>query len=73
MSVAEDMFPLLTKLDKREKLRLMQFLVSDLVSNETEVHPDWPPEYFSQTFGAFRDDPLERPDQGKFEIREELA
>ncbi|HID51442.1 MAG TPA: hypothetical protein EYP41_05320 [Anaerolineae bacterium] len=73
MSVAEDMFPLLTKLDKREKLRLMQFLVSDLVSSETEAHPDWPPGYFRQTFGAFRDDPLERPEQGEFEIREEIA
>ena len=50
----------------------MQFLVSDLVLAETEAHPDWPPGYFRQTFGAFRDDPLERPEQGKLKFGKRL-
>ena len=73
MSVAEDLLPLLNKLDKHEKLRLMQFLASDLVSAETQPHPDWPKDYFRQIFGALRDDPLERLEQGEFEIREKIV
>jgi hypothetical protein len=63
MSVAEDLLPLLNKLDRHEKFRLMQFLVGDLVSAENTPHPEWPPDYFNQTFGSLRDDPLERPSQ----------
>lgn len=73
MSVAEDLLPLVDKLDKREKLRLMQFLASDLVLAEMPPHPDWPPQYFDQTFGALRHDPIERPEQGMFEAREILV
>jgi hypothetical protein len=72
MRVAEDLLPLLDKLDKREKLRLMQLLASDLVLAETQPHPDWPPHYFEQTFAALRHDPLQRPEQGEFEVREEI-
>jgi hypothetical protein len=32
----------------------------------------WPPGYFEQTYGSFRDAPLERGEQGEFETREEL-
>ncbi len=32
----------------------------------------WPSGFFSKTFGSFKDDPLERPPQGKFETRNEL-
>jgi hypothetical protein len=32
----------------------------------------WPPDYFEETFGSFKDEPLERPPQGEFEIRTEL-
>ncbi len=32
----------------------------------------WPPGFFEQTFGAFREEPLERLPQGDFEQREEL-
>ena len=72
MSIAEDLVPLLNQLDRREKLRLMQYLVGDLMTAETPPHPNWPPDYFKQTFGAFKHDPLQRPQQGTFEIREEL-
>ena len=34
--------------------------------------PDWPVDYFAQTFGATADDPLTRPEQGEFEVREKL-
>ncbi|MBN1138590.1 MAG: hypothetical protein JXM73_18525 [Anaerolineae bacterium] len=32
----------------------------------------WPVGFFERTYGAFADDPLERPDQGIFEVREPL-
>lgn len=32
----------------------------------------WPVGYFEQTYGSLRDDPLERPLQGEFELREVL-
>jgi hypothetical protein len=32
----------------------------------------WPPGFFEQTFGAFADEPLERPEQGEYEVRDEL-
>ncbi len=33
----------------------------------------WPPGFFDATAGAFRDEPLERGDQGEYEYREPLA
>ena len=33
----------------------------------------WPPGFFELTAGAFRDEPLERGDQGEYEYREPLA
>lgn len=32
----------------------------------------WPLGFFEETFGSLKDDPLERPPQGDFEVREEL-
>jgi hypothetical protein len=32
----------------------------------------WPVGYFEETYGSFADEPLERPEQGEFEEREEL-
>jgi hypothetical protein len=32
----------------------------------------WPPGYFEQTYGSFRDNPLVRGEQGEYEVREEL-
>ncbi len=80
MTVAEDIFPLLDKLNKRQKLRTMQFLMAELILAEATTDPPispeqmgWPPNYFADTFGALQDDPLERPEQGIFEIRETFA
>ena len=80
MTIAEDIFPLLDKLDKRQKLRTMQFLMAELILAETTEKsldsPEqlgWPSNYFAETFGALRDDPIERPEQGVFEIREAFA
>jgi len=80
MTVTEDVFPLLNKLSKRQKLQAMQFLMSELILAETaadsSLSPEqigWPPNYFEETFGALRDDPIERPEQGTFEVREMLA
>ena len=40
------------------------------------VSPDleqgWPPGFFEQTYGSFRDQPLVRELQGEYEIRDEL-
>jgi hypothetical protein len=33
----------------------------------------WPPGYFEQTYGSFRDTTLERPEQGAIEVREPLG
>jgi hypothetical protein len=32
----------------------------------------WPKDFFEMTYGAFADQPIERPDQGEFEVREAL-
>ena len=32
----------------------------------------WPPGFFEATFGCLKDDPIERPPQGEYEVREEL-
>ena len=32
----------------------------------------WPPGFFEKTYGATAHDPIERPPQGEFEIREPL-
>jgi hypothetical protein len=33
----------------------------------------WPAGFFEETYGAFLDTPLERPDQGELEVRESLV
>ncbi|MCA9972987.1 MAG: type II toxin-antitoxin system Phd/YefM family antitoxin [Anaerolineales bacterium] len=32
----------------------------------------WPRNFFAETYGALRDDPLSRPEQGEFEQRDRL-
>jgi hypothetical protein len=32
----------------------------------------WPPRFFEQTYGSFREHPLERGEQGDLEVREGL-
>ena len=36
------------------------------------LEPGWPPDFFEQTYGSFRDQPLARESQGEYEIREVL-
>jgi hypothetical protein len=33
----------------------------------------WPPGFFEQTYGSFRDQPVMREPQGEYEVREDLA
>jgi hypothetical protein len=77
VEITKDFFSKLHELNKREKLHIIQFLVEELsLAEETEDVPlksNWPANYFEETYGALRDDPLVRPEQGAFEIREELA
>lgn len=34
--------------------------------------PGWPLGFFEQTFGSFKSEPLERPEQGEYEQRDEV-
>ncbi len=40
----------------------------------TEQRPaaSWPEGYFESTYGCLADTPIERPDQGEYEVRESL-
>ncbi len=45
------------------------------VTTESATKPEdlgWPLGFFEKTFGSFKDEPLERPEQGEYEQREEL-
>lgn len=44
----------------------------ELVIVYQRVSSKWPEGYFEETYGSFADEPLERPDQGEFEEREDL-
>lgn len=75
--ITKEFFSKLHDLNRREKLHIIQFLIEELsFAEDTEDMPlesNWPGNYFEETYGALRDDPLVRPEQGAFEIREELA
>lgn len=47
--------------------------VQQTVAPEASEGLGWPPGFFEQTYGSFHDAPLERPEQGSYEIREELV
>ena len=68
-----DIYPLLEQLKRKDKLRIVQFLVNELAHEEgvTEA-ANWPPGFFEETFGAFRDEPLVREPQGTYVVRDEL-
>jgi hypothetical protein len=34
--------------------------------------PGWPPGFFERTYGSLADDPIERPPQGDYEVRDEI-
>ena len=48
----------------------MQPLTSTISLDHEEL--GWPPDFFEQTYGILRDVPLERGDQGEYEVRESL-
>jgi len=35
------------------------------------IENGWPPGFLEQTYGSLADDPIERPSQGGYEVREE--
>ncbi len=43
------------------------------LNSKPAVKADWPADFFDQTYGMFKDDPLERLPQGDYEVREELV
>jgi len=57
---------------RRAQLRGMSVsrFLADLVRRE--VASGWPVGYFEQVAGGWVGEPLERPDQGSYELREEL-
>jgi hypothetical protein len=81
MTVIE-ILPLLQKLDRQEKIRAMQFLLTELAQEEpsspskyrqtTPEHLGWPPGFFAKTYGSLRNINLVREPQGDYEVREEL-
>ena len=44
--------------------------VADLVLRD--IQTDWPPGYFERVIGGWKDEDIERPDQGTLERRAEL-
>lgn len=41
-------------------------------SKNIRIPREWPPDFFEKTAGLFQNGPLERGDQGEYEIRESL-
>jgi hypothetical protein len=75
--MTQEIFSQLNLLNKREKLRIVRYLVEELALEEEKqpIQPKssgWPEGYFAQTYGILRDDPIVRPEQGVFENREPL-
>lgn len=79
-----EILPLLEPLKRKDKLRVIQFLLTDLYQEENADHlklqPEnsttieklgWPPNFFAETFGSLRDTSLVREPEGEYEIRDE--
>jgi hypothetical protein len=47
--------------------------IQQAVEPEPSEALGWPPGFFEQFYGSFHDALLERPEQGTYEIREELV
>lgn len=69
------------KLPPPERLALLEELVHSLreelsptpSKSKTPEELGWPPGYFEQTYGSFKDEPLERGSQGEYPVRDSLA
>lgn len=46
--------------------------LSQRTSSSTPESLGWPSNFFEQTFGCFKDEPLERGEQGEYESRDQL-
>ncbi len=78
----EELVAEIRKLSPVEKLALLEEVAHSLrteakLTGESKIEQDntskWPSDFFSQTYGMFRNDPLERLPQGEYEVREELG
>jgi hypothetical protein len=47
-------------------------VVQPCPADRTAAPNGWPPGFFEQTYGSLREPPLERGEQGEFEVREPL-
>ncbi|MBI1259795.1 MAG: hypothetical protein GC204_20195 [Chloroflexi bacterium] len=71
----EEIAHLADTLTSRDKLRLIKRLSGELEKAYVAETPEargWPPGFFERTAGSLADDPIERPPQGDYEVRDEI-
>jgi len=58
----------------QQEAKTADLSVSRYLANlvKREVATDWPERFFDEVVGGWRGDPLQRPPQGEFELREPL-
>ncbi len=74
----EEILSEIRRLSREEKLALLEEMIHSLRSEIATAAPheqaqSWPPGFFEQTYGIFRDDPLQRLPQGDYETRDEAS
>ena len=75
MVTYEEVVPLADDLTSDDKARLIEHLRIELEREalaRTPEAPGWPPGFFERTYGSLADDPMERPPQGDYEVRDEI-
>ena len=71
----EQLAPLADELTHEDKVRLMEHLRLESEREQLAQSPEargQPPGFFERTYGSLADDPIERPPQGDYEIRDEI-
>jgi hypothetical protein len=71
----EQIEPFADELTHEDKVRLIEHLRLELEREHLAQSPEargWPPGFFERTYGSLADDPMERPSQGDYEIRDEI-
>ncbi len=71
----EQLAPLADELTHEDKVRLIEHLRLELEREQLSQSPEargWPPGFFERTYGSLADDPMERPPQGDYEVRDEI-
>ena len=69
----EQIEPLADELTHEDKVRLIEHLRLELEREQLSQAPEargWPPGFFERTYGSLADDPIERPPQGDYEVRD---